>query len=144
MTYRFLEDIAVADAAFEAWGRTLEELFIAAAEATMNVMVEDPAMIAAREQRHIEGGPDALDLLLYHLLEEIIFYKDSEQLLLRVIEVELRPEEQGLFRLRAEAWGERLDPSRHALAADVKAVTLHRFQVAPTPEGWKATVVLDI
>ena len=32
--YRFRGDVALADAAFEAWGETLEELFVAAADAT--------------------------------------------------------------------------------------------------------------
>lgn len=40
MPYRFLEDIATADIAFEARGETLEEVFTAVAEATMNVMIE--------------------------------------------------------------------------------------------------------
>ena len=41
MPYRYLEDIATADVAFEARGKDLAELFMAAAEATMNVMVAD-------------------------------------------------------------------------------------------------------
>ena len=41
MTYHYLEDFAIADIAFEAAGKNLEELFIAAADATMNVMVEE-------------------------------------------------------------------------------------------------------
>jgi SHS2 domain-containing protein len=40
--------------------------------------------------------------------------------------------------------GEVLDPMRHDQVVDVKAVTLHRFQVARSPEGWKAFVILDI
>ncbi|HOV88133.1 MAG TPA: archease, partial [Syntrophobacteraceae bacterium] len=40
MPFRYIEDIATADVAFEAWGETLEDLCVAAADATMNVMVE--------------------------------------------------------------------------------------------------------
>lgn len=41
MAYQYLQDIAPADTAFEAWGAILDELFIACAQATMNVMVKD-------------------------------------------------------------------------------------------------------
>ena len=41
MTYKYLEEIGTADIAFEAAGRDLPELFTAAADATMNVMIEN-------------------------------------------------------------------------------------------------------
>ncbi|MGO9315027.1 MAG: archease [Syntrophobacteraceae bacterium] len=34
MPFEFHDEIATADVAFEAWGQTIEEMFIAAAEAT--------------------------------------------------------------------------------------------------------------
>jgi SHS2 domain-containing protein len=45
---------------------------------------------------------------------------------------------------RAEAYGESTDPAKHPLNVDVKAVTMHRFAIDQTPQGWQATVVLDI
>ena len=50
----------------------------------------------------------------------------------------------GALVLEAEARGEPLDPLRHRLQADVKAVTLHRLRVEQTARGWEASVVLDI
>ena len=41
MPYTYLEEIAIADIAFRATGKTEEEVFAAAADATVNVMVED-------------------------------------------------------------------------------------------------------
>ena len=41
MPFQYRGDIAHADIAFDAWGETLEELFRGAAEATMQVMVEN-------------------------------------------------------------------------------------------------------
>ena len=40
--------------------------------------------------------------------------------------------------------GEPIDPQRHRLRVDVKAVTLHRFSIEKTAQGWEATVILDI
>ena len=48
MPYTYLEEIAIADIAFRATGKTQEELFAAAADATVNVMVEDLATIRDR------------------------------------------------------------------------------------------------
>lgn len=143
MSYRYLEDIAIADAAFEAEGKTLEELFVSAADALTNVMVEDVKSIRPGEHRdfHIEaGGPERL---LFEHLQTIIFYKDAEGLLLRVSRMSITRGD-GSLALDARASGEKISPDRHVLLADVKAVTLHRFRVTETPEGWKATVVLDI
>lgn len=143
MPYKYLDDIAIADVAFEAWGTTLEELFTAAAEATMNLMVADLATIASREKRKIELEDESLDLLLFNLLQELIFYKDADKLLLRMEKVQLK-QIDGVFRLEAEAYGEELDPHKHQLGVDVKAITLHRFQVKKTPEGWQADVIVDV
>ena len=143
MPYKYLEDVAIADVAFEAWGATLEELFKAAADATVNLMVADLSTITSHEQRTIELEDESLDLLLFNFLQELIFYKDAQKLLLRVREIRIE-RSNGSFKLRAEAHGEELNPAKHELGVDVKAVTLHRFQVQETPEGWQANVILDV
>lgn len=143
MPYRFLDDIAVADIAFEASGETAEEMFTAASDATMNVMVEDLDTIERREQRSIRVESDAMDMLLFELLQELIYLKDAELLLLRVEKVSIECKDDR-FILSAEARGEQLNPEKHDLVVDVKAVTLHRFRVEQTSKGWEATVVLDI
>ena len=142
-SYRYLEGIATADVAFEAWGSTREATFLAAADATLNTMVEDIGTVAPREHREISIAADALDLLLFELLQELVYHKDAERLLLRVRV--LRIEETGSgYRLHADASGETIDPGKHPLLADVKAVTLHRLAVESTPDGWRAVVVLDV
>jgi SHS2 domain-containing protein len=143
MPYRYLEDIATADVAFEAWGDTREEMFVAAADAAMNVMVSDLSAIARVERRILQVTAEELDLLLFELLQELIFYKDAERLLLRVPNVHIEPQ-PGQFSLRATAYGEEIDPEKHDLIVDIKAVTLHRFKVEQTPRGWEAIVILDI
>jgi SHS2 domain-containing protein len=141
--YRFREDVAIADVAFEAWGPTLEELFVAAADATANTMAENLEAIEDRERRPIRLEEGSADLLLYRLLEELVYFKDAEGLLLRVPAVSIHTRDGALV-LEAEARGEPLDPLRHRLQADVKAVTLHRLRVEKTASGWEASVVLDI
>jgi SHS2 domain-containing protein len=143
MAYEFLEGVAIADIAFRASGKRLEEVFAAAADATLNVMIENLDSIEFREQRAIRLENSALDMLLFDLLQELIYHKDAEQLLLRVRQLQIQREEE-TWRLTGTAQGEKLDPARHPQRADVKAVTLHHFKLEQTPEGWSASVILDI
>jgi SHS2 domain-containing protein len=101
--------------------------------------VEDLTTIAPQEERTLEVHEEQLDLLLLQFLQELLFYKDAQRLLLRVSEVQITTHDQG-FTLAAQAAGEPLDPARHALGADVKGVTLHRLQVVQTSNGWEAPV----
>ena len=143
MPYEYLEEIGTADIAFEATGRDLAELFRDAADATTNVMIDNIEAIQPRETRQIELSNDKLDMLLFDLLQELIFLKDAERLLLRIREVQIAEKDENYF-LKATAEGEPLDAERHHQRADVKAVTLHDFSVERTEGGWKARVLLDI
>jgi SHS2 domain-containing protein len=141
--WRFRGDVAIADVAIEAWGANLEELFVGCADATLSTMAGDPGAIEERERRAIRVEEQAADLLLYRFLEELVYFKDAEGLLLRVPAVRIS-ESDGTFVLEAEACGEPLDAARHRLLVDVKAVTLHRLRVERTASGWEAFFVLDV
>ena len=143
MPYTYLEDVGTADIAFEATGCDLRQLFSDAADATTNVMIDNIEAIQQRETRQIELSNDKLDMLLFDLLQELIFLKDAERLLLRIREIQIAERDQNYF-LMATAAGEPLDAERHHQRADVKAVTLHDFSVEQTESGWKARVLLDI
>ena len=143
MPYQYLEEFGTADIAFEATGRDLAELFRDAADATTNVMIDNIEAIQPRETRRIDLSNDKLDMLLFDLLQELIFLKDAERLLLRMRQLEIEEKDKKLF-LHGIAEGEPLDPERHHQRADVKAVTLHNFSVEQTQSGWKARGLLDI
>lgn len=143
MPYRYLEEIATADVAVEARGETVEEIFLAAAEATTRVMIEDPGTIKARENISFQLENSELDMLLFDFLQEIIFLKDSRRLLLRINALHIDLDSSPLT-LTAEAAGETMIQGHHPLLTDVKAVTLHRFEIKRNESGWIATVILDI
>lgn len=143
MPYELTDEVAVADAEFRAWGEDLAELFKAAADALMNVMIRELEGIESRVERTIElENPDA-EMLLFDLLQELIYFKDAEGLVLRIREVTV-VRDGALYRLCATAAGEPIDPDRHDLGVDVKAVTLHRYELAETPQGWSVYAILDI
>lgn len=143
MPYRFLEDIATADVAFEAWGKTREEMFASCAEALLRTMAEASEQVLRRQEIMIRLDHEELDLLLFAFLQELIFYKDASRLLLQADKVVIE-EREGILHLEALLSGEQIDRERHHLLVDVKAVTLHRFQVLFTDNIWQAVVVLDV
>ena len=143
MPFEYVEDGVTSDLSFRAWAATLSDLFVAAADATIGAMIEDPAALLPVEHRAIAVEADAPDLLLLRFLGEVVFRKDAEGLLARPSEVAI-VEEAGRWHAAATLRGERVDPDRHALACDVKAVTLAGLAVTRTADGWQATVTLDV
>jgi SHS2 domain-containing protein len=143
MPYRYLDDIATADVAFEATGASLEELFASAAEAATNVMVDEPERVERKKKVDVRLSNEDVDMLLFDFLGELIYYKDAKKLLLLVDWIKITEGADG-YSLEATLSGEELDPKRHPLGADVKAVTLHMFSLTQTNGGWRATAILDI
>lgn len=141
MPYRYVEHTA--DAAFEASAPTLEEVFAAAADAVLGVMVEDPAAVAPHLRERLDLEAESEESLLHRFLEELVFLKDARGLLLRA--QDLRVERRGpVWHLSGLAAGEPADPRRHALLTDVKAVTWHGFLLAREGDLWRACVLLDV
>ncbi len=143
MPFRFLEDTATADIAFEATGETPEELFTSAAEALEETQVRTEGL-ELRTEKKVELGSDNLDDLLFDFLNELIFHKDSEGLAFSKFNIKVETLSPTHHTLVANIGGEKIDPKRHELRTDVKAVTKHLFGIKETPKGFKATVVLDI
>lgn len=141
MPYRYLEDIATADAAFEVEGTTLEELFRDAAVATFEVMV-DIGTVKPEVTREIELENKNVGDLFFDWLSELVYLKDAESLIFCRFDVNIRKNDA--CKLKATVSGEPINQIKHSLRSDVKAVTYHMFEVKKTGENWTARVVLDI
>lgn len=141
MPYKFFEDVSLADVAFEATGKTIEEMFESAALAVTRTMVKDLRSVRRLVTKEIRVKADAVDTLLFNFLQEIVYYKDAKRLLFSGFDVRIN---QRKMELACTAEGEELDMKRHELIVDVKAVTYHKFEVDRTKRGWRAQVILDI
>jgi SHS2 domain-containing protein len=139
-SWNVIEAIAIADCALEIRGDDLDDLFATAARALADVMV-DPETVAHDVEREVRLEARALDLLLHDWLSELIFLKDSEQLVFPGAVVSVR-EVPPL--LTARLVGGRIDRERSVLRADPKAVTFHQFALEPRGAGWYARVVIDV
>lgn len=142
MPYKFLEDVAIADIAFEASGKTLEELFDSSALALENTQVKDLKSVKHKVEKKIEVEADNVEMLLFNFLQELIFYKDAELLLFSKFDIKIMQGKK--YKLKAKTYGEKLDMKKHELLVDVKAVSLHNFKIEETKSGWKGDVILDV
>lgn len=142
MPYRYIDDATTADVAFEVYGESLESVLSEAWTAAVGLMVEDPERLRKQERRQITVESDDPEMLLFELLGELLYYKDAEGILLALRRYELEHHGER-YRFDATAQGERIDPDRHRLGVDIKAVTLHQFYLRQIEEGWEARVVLD-
>jgi SHS2 domain-containing protein len=140
--FEFVEG-ATGDLAFVASGPSLEAAFIAAGRALLAATVEDPECVERREQRTVTLREPDLELLLVRYLNELVYLRDAEELLLHPERMAIDSDPDRMT-LRAELSGERIDRARHTLAADVKAATVHELRVTQTEEGWSAQATLDV
>ena len=72
--YKFLEDVAIADIAYEAYGKNLNELFENAALAIFELSA-NLNTIDSRQKVEFELENQKIDILLYDFLSEILFLK---------------------------------------------------------------------
>jgi SHS2 domain-containing protein len=117
----------------------LDTLFAEAAQALFATIVEDLATVQPVERLDLQLAADDREYLLFDWLKELLYHFDAEHLVLGRFEVHV----QGT-RLIGTAWGEPLDPARHILSHEVKAITYHGLRVEPANDGWLAEVIVDI
>lgn len=141
MSFTFLSEVAIADVAFKATAKTLEELFIECAKATEEAMV-DTKKVKATVTKKIVVKSDALDKLLFDWLSELVYLKDADGLLFSKFTVKISKNEE--YKLEGTASGEKIDQKKHELRADVKAITWHMFELKQTKQGWTAQIIEDI
>ncbi len=135
--YEFFEHTA--DLGLRVNSADLDTLFREAAEGLFAMIAEgvDPGPATRELEYRIDGTRH--DYLLFDWLNELLYTFESEKLLLGRFEV--RVEGNGL---RATAFGQPLDPARHRLLHEVKAITYHQLKVERAGAGWRAEVIVDI
>jgi len=139
-SYQFLDHTA--DILFTAVAPTLEELFVQCALATEDAQVDLSKVEEKEKLSFMVEGKDE-ESLLFNFLDDLVFYKDSDLLIFSKFDLKIEKAKGGL-KLSCTAWGEKLDNEKHEPKVDVKAVTMHLFEVKKNDQGWEAKVLLDI
>jgi SHS2 domain-containing protein len=135
--FRVLEHPA--DIGIEAHGPTLADAFEAAAAGLLSLIV-DPATVGAAVTKQITLAGDDDGHLLVRWLSELLFLFDGEHFVTH----EARVHSLTGHDLQATVTGELLDPTRHALRMDVKAVTYHRLSIEHAGGSSSLRVFFDI
>lgn len=141
-TFRFLEEIALADIGFEAEGESVEEVFCCATQALLESMA-NPATVSGGWEREIERSDVDPSALLFDWLSEVVYWKDAAGVVFREAPLTLTREGDAWL-LRARLIGAPVDQQIQELHADVKAVTKHLYELKRTDGCWKVRVVLDV
>lgn len=143
MAFEIIESISRADVAFRVRGKDLSELFIAGGKALVSIMLQNAEDIRPAMAVGFDCEAADLELLFYDFLQEFIYYKDSEKLLLIPESIEFI-ESADRCRLTCRAKGEKIDRTRHLFIVDIKAVTMHNLNVVKDNDAWSATAVVDV
>lgn len=137
MRYRTIEHTADTGVEVEADG--LAGLFEGAALAMYSIML-DVDSVSPSATRRIELEATDVEELMFRWLGELIYHTGAENLAFCEFEVRSVSESS----LVGVARGEPLDPEKHNLGLEVKAVTYHELRVERGPEGWFARVIFDV
>jgi len=117
----------------------LDTLFAEAAACLFSAIVEELSTVQPLQRIDLTIEGTDREYLLFDWLRELLYRFDSRHLLLCRFEAHV-----GSTGLTGSAWGEPLDPQRHSLAHEVKAITYHGLKVEQTADGWLAEVIVDI
>ena len=143
MRFEFVEGITLADTAVRSYGKTLPELFESSALGLLNLMAGDQIKTGRDKKFEIELENSDIEMLLYDFLNEFLFYRDARSLLIFPETIEIK-EIENRFVLTVLMSAEKIDPARHKMDTEVKAVTLHRFSVKGKPGAYESLVVYDL
>jgi SHS2 domain-containing protein len=128
-----------ADLGLQVRAANLDALFAEAGRGFLAILVENPSDVRPRRDVKLQVEGTDKDYLFFDWLNELLYRFEIDHLLLAEFDVTL--DEGGL---RAIARGEPVDPDRHHLAHEIKAITYHQLEVKHVPDGWQARVIVDI
>jgi SHS2 domain-containing protein len=117
----------------------LDTLFAEAAACLFSAVLEDIGSVRPEQKVTVELTGTDREFLLFDWLRDLLLRFDADHMVFGKFEVRVRPDG-----LTGTARGEPLDPARHLLAHEVKAVTYHELKVARDGDGWLAEVIVDI
>ncbi|MDO8538160.1 MAG: archease [archaeon] len=140
MPFKFLEDEATADIAFTAENSSINGLFEDCAKALFETMV-DTSLVKQKREKKLSLKEESVEKLLYKFLQELVYLKDVEYTVYSSFSVKVDETKNSL---EATLKGEPIDQTKHGFREDVKAVTLHLFELKKQGNNWTAKVLLDV
>ena len=117
----------------------LKELFARAAWG-MFYLITDMDAVRLVDLDYVELWAPDLSALMVNWLSELNYRHVTEHRLFRQFELIQISEES----LVAVVRGEKIDPARHEIFTEIKAVTFHSMRIERGDRGWEAQIILDL
>jgi SHS2 domain-containing protein len=117
----------------------LDQVLEEAALAMFSVIVANLDEVRPLQSVVFRLSADCRENLLRDWLGELLYTFDTRRLLFSQFSVRVHD-----LSLEATARGEPIDPARHRLGMEIKAVTYHALRLDRVEDGWLAEVIVDI
>ena len=128
-----------ADVGYRLFAPTLAELFAIAGRALFDAITELDT-IQARLQKPVSVNATDREALLVAWLSELNFLCLTEFMLFKHFDIQSLSETH----VMALVHGEKIDPQRHEIKTEIKAVTYHGLYIRETKQDWEAQVIFDV
>ncbi|MDH5647302.1 MAG: archease, partial [Candidatus Heimdallarchaeota archaeon] len=115
---------------------------ISAAEATFSLQTNVSELEITKEI-DFEISNKSIQMLLFELLEEILYLKDAELFFIKKISLKLETSSKQ-FTVKGKFSGDTFDIKKYEIGNDLKAITLHNFYVKEINDIWECYVLIDI
>ena len=121
------------------------ELFLEAANA-MAQQIVDPETVSAEKSATIKLKKNTLEELLFNWLREILFLTQQGWVFhqFQLENHNLLEKNVNVYFLEASAVGEPVDPARHEICNEIKAITRHNFYLKTKRPWFEANILLDV
>lgn len=144
--YEIIEHTA--DIGIKVSGSDLNEIFIQAAVAMFEVLIDSkPGLIPSitvpvqiKTAQVDKSGVKPIEHLLVKWLQELLFIFESRHLVLSHFYIDEITDNY----LEGAAKGLKFDKARHKLKCEIKAVTYHQLSLEEKNDDWHAQVIFDI
>jgi SHS2 domain-containing protein len=124
LSYKFLDHAT--DAIIEVTAKNLKEAFAVAADAEINLTLDQDKVEEKGQMVFSANGKD-LHYLLFSWLEEIPFILITEGFAIKRLEFDI--EKKDGYKINATAYGETLDVKKHNFKVEIKAPTFHDMEI---------------
>jgi SHS2 domain-containing protein len=128
-----------ADIGVVAYGADMRDAFANAAYGMFSLMA-DLKQVREETSRYIEAEAGDRESLVVSWLNELLYMFDVEGIIFKRFDVL----ELTNTRLKADAYGEKADASRHELRGGVKAATYHTLKVVEERGRCSIRVIFDV
>jgi len=142
-TYEIIEHTA--DIGMKVYGKKLETLFLNAARAMFEIILEDikkrPVFQKIEYKKFLlNKQSSSLEDVFVAWLSELLYLFSTEGLIMDKADIQKLDSSN----IQAEITGRIFDPDFYRIKTEIKAVTYHELEVKETDKGYEARVIFDV